>query len=300
MRLGQLARKLDIETSEIIKYLGEKNIQVDNHLNTKLEDDTVTLVLNAFTPKEESKPVVKNIEQVPQETVIEEPTTIVEEVVVEKEDITPDPVEATEEVNTAETPTEKEAFTVSELRIKQETEEKENEERQIVELSREDKVPEDLNVAVIRAPKVELQGIKVLGKIELPEKVKKESKQTSTEAVDNSENKLPSDKTESTSTAKDGKHPNKKKLKTKTIIIPDSDIKKEEEGPQKPKKAKEIKAEKKAKEKAVKKKKSTHRQEELSERQKIREKRKKQREKQKETPKKKQKSWLKQLWDAIK
>lgn len=300
MRLGQLARKLDIETSEIIKYLEKKNITVENHLNTKLEDETVTLVMDAFTPEEEPEPIVEEIvEQKIQETSIETPNRVVEEVPEVKEDITPAPVEAIEEVEPL-TIKEKEAITVSELREKEANEaEKENEEQKIIELSREDKVPENIDVAVIRAPKVELQGIKVLGKIELPEKTKKEIKANSNESSEGDSTSTTDEPKESVNMPNDGKHPNKKKLKTKKIIIPDSDIKKEEEL-EKPKKAKEIKAEKRAKEKAVKKKNTAKRQEVTTERQKIREKRKKQREKQKEAPKKKQKSWLRQLWDAIK
>lgn len=299
MRLGQLARKLDLETSDIIKYLKKENIEVENHLNTKLEDETVAMVLKAFTPIEKPKPViVKKEEKTP------EPTIIVEEVVLETEveEITPEPVQL-EEIKPVEVSRENEALTVAELREKEaaEIENQQPETREIIELSREDKVPENSDVAVIRAPKIELQGIKVLGKIELPEKPQKEVKENlSNDLTENNTDSSPTETTENETVVKGGKHPNKKKIKTKAIIVPDSEIRKEEEAPLKPKKAKEIKAEKKAKEKGVKKKKPAHKQEEVSERQKVREKRKKQREKQKDAPKKSQKSWLRQLWDAIK
>ena len=301
MRLGQLARKLDLETSEIIKFLKKKDVEVENHLNTKLEDETVKMVLDAFTPEEEPEPIVEQIvEPEPKELITEEPTTVIEEkIVVEQEDITPEPIEVAEEVKPVEIVKDKEVITVSELREKEAAEAENNEERKIVELSREDTVPENIDVAIIRAPKVELQGFKVLGKIDLPESHKKESKKDSNELVER-DNTTINEASDNTPLSKDGKHPNKKKLKTKAIIIPDSEIKKEEEEPQKPKKAKEIKAEKRAKEKGLKKKKSVHKIEEVSERQKIRDKRKKQREKQKDAPKKTQKNWLRQLWDAIK
>ena len=310
MRLGQLARKLDLETGEIIKFLKKKNIEIENHLNTKLEDETVDLVLKAFEPIEEVVEAVsvEPIEEVNNNLLTEN----TEEISVELEDsITPPvekvPAEPIKEVK-EETPKKSiNTLTVSELIQKEGiTDEKPQEiERKVVEFSREDKIPEDIDVAVIRAPKVELQGIKVLGKIELPEKIKKETKTTTTleeqevEVTDTISDNT-NENTTPPPTFKEGKHPNKKKLKTKKIIIPDSEVKKEDEPLPKSKKAKEIKAEKKAKEKGNKKRVAAQKQEETSERQKVREKRKKQREKQKEAPKKKRKSWLRQLWDAIK
>ena len=58
MRLGQLARQLEIKTNKIVSFLEEKkNITIKSHPNSKIEDDLIEVVTNHFKPitKEESK-----------------------------------------------------------------------------------------------------------------------------------------------------------------------------------------------------------------------------------------------------
>ena len=51
MRLGQLARKLDLRPAEIIEFLATKNIHQEDDVNAKLADDYVALVFQQFAPE---------------------------------------------------------------------------------------------------------------------------------------------------------------------------------------------------------------------------------------------------------
>jgi hypothetical protein len=53
MRLGQLARKLDLRPAEIIQFLATKNIHQEDDVNAKLADDYVALVFEQFAPERE-------------------------------------------------------------------------------------------------------------------------------------------------------------------------------------------------------------------------------------------------------
>src|SRR5688572_17940049 len=50
MRLGQLARKLEVKPSDIVSYLATKNIRIEENTNTKLDTEVVTQVLSHFAP----------------------------------------------------------------------------------------------------------------------------------------------------------------------------------------------------------------------------------------------------------
>ncbi len=111
MRLGQLARQLAINPDELVNYLANREIALESHPNTRLEDKHVELILQHFAPgNDELRQQVQ--EQLPDSA---------------------EPLEAA--------PT-------------------------------EDAAPPEL----IKAPKVELPGLRVVGKIELPEKKKPEPK----------------------------------------------------------------------------------------------------------------------------
>jgi hypothetical protein len=121
MRLGQLARKLSIRQSEIVDFLLQQNIQIEDGSNTRLEDTHVVLIMKQYAPAREEE--------------------VIAELASEKQ--TEEPIKAMKE-----------------------------EEKPMPALpeSNEEK-PE-----VIRVPKIELSGLKVVGKIELPEPKKKEEK----------------------------------------------------------------------------------------------------------------------------
>ncbi|MBL7858623.1 MAG: hypothetical protein JNM57_13115 [Cyclobacteriaceae bacterium] len=136
MRLGQLARKISIRQAEIVQFLASHNIQIEDGSNTRVENDHVTLVVKHYAP---SLLITEPVAESVQETY---PQANIENTVAEEDQ--PETVDADDNTNTRES---NEAEEVSSIEI-----------------------PE-----VIKAPKVELPGLKVIGKIELPEPKKKEA-----------------------------------------------------------------------------------------------------------------------------
>jgi hypothetical protein len=128
MRLGQLARKLSLRPAQIIEFLAQQNIQIEDNSNTRMEDSHVVLVVQRFAP-ESLVEIVEEFEEA-------------------------DEVEAIEE---AAPPENSQPF------VDEPVPQVESEETKLVE-----------EVEVIRVPKIELTGLKVLGRIELPEPKKKE------------------------------------------------------------------------------------------------------------------------------
>ena len=53
MRLGQLARKLELRPAEIIEFLATKNILIEDDANSKVDENYVTLVFQQFAPDRE-------------------------------------------------------------------------------------------------------------------------------------------------------------------------------------------------------------------------------------------------------
>ncbi|NBP70370.1 MAG: hypothetical protein EBU52_16715 [Cytophagia bacterium] len=136
MRLAQLARKVSVKSTAIVDFLAAQAVVIEDNPNTKIEEEHVRLVLTHFAP------ALLEAEITALATAQEEASTIAEaeppqEVV--QEDV---PV-MTSENSVVEVPAA--PITVTE------------------------ELPD-----IIRAPKIELGGLKVLGKIELPEKKKKE------------------------------------------------------------------------------------------------------------------------------
>ncbi len=142
MRLAQLARKLAIRPTEIVEFLTERNIQIDNESNTRLEDDHVALIMQKFAPARAAEVAAELVREKEREVEI---LTLAEPAII-KEVTTP-------------------------------------EETNLVKLvPAESEVMAD-TIEVIKAPKVELSGLKVLGKIELPEPKKKEPQPQAEEVV---------------------------------------------------------------------------------------------------------------------
>ncbi len=134
MRLAQLARKLAIRPTEIVEFLGERNIQIDNESNTRLEDDHVALIMQKFAPARAAEVAAELVREKEREVEIVTPTE-------------------TSIINEVATP----------------------EETNIIEPVSSQNEPESEKIEVIKAPKVELSGLKVLGRIDLPEPKKKET-----------------------------------------------------------------------------------------------------------------------------
>lgn len=144
MRLGQLSRKLDVDSSTIVKVLHEHFREVNNHPNVKVLDEEVEFLTQKFAPV----PAAKTLEP--------EEDNVVNEVV--------EP--AKEVVEELEAPKEEKPAFVESLRPK------------VINLESEfDRQKQELET--FKAEKPELEGLKVLGKIELPEpkpKAPKEAK----------------------------------------------------------------------------------------------------------------------------
>jgi hypothetical protein len=143
MRLAQLARKLAIRPTEIVEFLTERNIQIDNESNTRLEDEHVALIMQEFAPARAAEVAAE---------LVREKESEIEIIVPMDTPITNASPSKPEETNFVEPSA------------------VENE-----------SLPE--KIEVIKAPKVELSGLKVLGKIELPEPKKKEAQPQAEEVV---------------------------------------------------------------------------------------------------------------------
>jgi hypothetical protein len=166
MRLGQLARKYDVSTQEIIAYLKKIDATVTSfHPNAKLDEKLEQMVMdhfdvlldpdapNAVVMEEETLPVEP--EKIAQETNAEEIVDPVTHPVVEEAlpDLIP-PV------------------------ISEKSKEEIIETDRLLELVESEDSDVDLSkITLIKAPKKKLDGLKVLGKIELPEVKKPEPKE---------------------------------------------------------------------------------------------------------------------------
>ncbi len=149
MRLGQLARKIGVSTTEIINFLASKDIVIGEDSNAKIEDSHTRWIIQKYAPE-----------------LLEIPAIIPEEkselIAVE----VPTPIEMVESIET-QSIVDKQSITEIES------------------------LPE-----VIKAPKIELSGLKVLGKIEIPEKKKKENslEEITIENTEDFERKTPSNR----------------------------------------------------------------------------------------------------------
>lgn len=91
MRLGQLARQLEIKPDKIVSFLEkEKNITIKSHPNSKVEDDLIEMITTHFKPVieeevvvEESKKEAPKTEKA-EEKIIEEAPTPVEHIETQK------------------------------------------------------------------------------------------------------------------------------------------------------------------------------------------------------------------------
>lgn len=142
MRLGQLARKLEVRPIDLVEFLAKQNIYLEDNANTKIEAEHAALALRHFAPH-------LHLQDVPDaDTQSVETNTLVTTLDAEpvKATVSPEDTVAASE----ETPARPE---------------------------------------VIKAPKVELSGLKVLGKIDLPEPKKKEPEPS----PQNTEGEIPHD-----------------------------------------------------------------------------------------------------------
>lgn len=163
MRLAQLARKLSVTPAEIVRYL-QANGQAIADVNTRLEEEQLRPIISHFAPgrveeilEEDRKPAEPELQEIVQdepeaEVSIEEELTLVQ---------TSDPLPENEPLQPA---------------LQKDFSE------EIVQSAEEAKDPLE-GVDVIKAPKVTLTGLKVLGKIDLPEPKKKEPEVKPTDEI---------------------------------------------------------------------------------------------------------------------
>lgn len=142
MRLGQLSRQLEVSSDQIAKLLNDNFREVSSHPNVKLTDEELDFVQNHFPPPVKAK--------------------------------TPEPAPVLEAPTIEESPLE-----VDEVDVKAEEVEKETPEfveslrPQFISLEEEFLAQTD-GLELYKTEKPVLEGLKVVGKIELPEPVIKE------------------------------------------------------------------------------------------------------------------------------
>ncbi|MEQ8359519.1 MAG: hypothetical protein RH860_08530 [Cytophagales bacterium] len=143
MRLAQLARKISKKPAEIIDFLASQGIKIEASSNAKVADEHASMVLLAF-----AKDLNPDSEQEAESQEVE--TEQMPELLLSAEADKPSPLQDME-IPAEETSTVAEGDTKT------------------MEMAAEKAQP----IEVIKAPKVELAGLKVVGKIDLPEPKKK-------------------------------------------------------------------------------------------------------------------------------
>lgn len=159
MRLGQISRKLNVKPNDIRDFIeSEFNVSIDLDLNFKLEDNQIAALNEKFksiepivtaTEKNESSYTVDNAVQVEKENDEAQIVDEIEPVVVEVETETSGVIQNVERAEDDD-------------RI-------ESEKTNLVDPF--EPLPVNPDAELIKAPKIKLEGLKVVGKIELPEKV---------------------------------------------------------------------------------------------------------------------------------
>jgi hypothetical protein len=143
MRLGQLARKLSLRPSQLVDFLATNNIETQEGSNTRLADEHARMIILQFSPE--------SLEEIMK------------------------PAAEAEASTEASQPEQRETLTQQqEPGIEPDTETKPEE----TTIPDEEIPAGQMENEVIRVQRIELSGLKVLGKIELPEPKKKEPKVT--------------------------------------------------------------------------------------------------------------------------
>lgn len=174
MRLTALARKIHKTPSELIAILADYGIKPENGINSKITDEIANSILADFdVAPTDSDPVDLPEDNTPKTDQISE--------------VADDTMDEASPVKQEENPEESEAEEVTEENVKKNVAEQEQptEEEKEEEKSEGGKLIgtiEDLesdraqSIELIKAKKIKLEGIKVVGKIELPEKKEKSPK----------------------------------------------------------------------------------------------------------------------------
>lgn len=189
MRLAQIARKVSVTPIEIKRFLErEFEISIENDPNFKLEDPHIAAVLNHFEvkqveeesiilPKKEEMEEMEKAEPVPIPALSEEAAEEKEEVQTEHID---EVLELTAEIDIIETEFEVETAQELDEEVQDEQPADHIDSSNSISIDYDSvsedtddsnfkEVPVNRNAETIKAPTVKLDGLKILGKIELPE-----------------------------------------------------------------------------------------------------------------------------------
>ena len=165
MRIGQLARRLALPPSDIMAFLNARGIETEAGVNSRLNQDQMVVVVNHFAPEKAAEIFAPAVSEEPQiqsdlssELVDKKMANDVSEL--KSQDV------KTSELQDIMTSSQEEVTMSEESVI-------ESVDNVIADITPENIIPEQLEV--IRVSKVELQGLKVLGKIELPQPKKKDT-----------------------------------------------------------------------------------------------------------------------------
>jgi hypothetical protein len=153
MRLGQLARKLSVSPAEVTALLASKNIQIEEGINTRLTDEQLTSILHHYG---------KVLSAV---TLAEEPAA--------DERTASMPEEQTDAI--VQEPVQEASSSLPEQVADQVVISDSAEQQPGVDIVEQAHMSADERPTLIKAPKIELSGLRVLGKIELPQPKKKEA-----------------------------------------------------------------------------------------------------------------------------
>ena len=162
MRLAQAARKLSITTDDIVDFLEIRGVSIEKDSNTKLDEEAVELLYKYFEIEEEGKVEIEEIEE--DESVDQEEDSLKELSAAKSLNLESDQVEdkvADEEETAAPAEKDIQATEGKEESIKRSF-------KTVDELLEGDDDHSSTDF-IIKAPKVELKGLNVVGKIDLPE-----------------------------------------------------------------------------------------------------------------------------------
>lgn len=170
MRLGQLARKLNMKPTEIANFLRkEMQISIDLDPNFRVDEDIIAKLEDQLQKTKIAQTVSLELQETP---ILETQNEILEEEI-------PVQIEEKVELDAHSTPAIEQP--IEEIIVPQPSNLKEG--VKVLTLEEVKNYEIDENATVIRAPKVNLSGLKILGKIELPEP----KKNTSTEVESSTE-----------------------------------------------------------------------------------------------------------------
>lgn len=171
MRLGQLARKLEVKPSEIAELLNSKHqLEISVHPNSKIPDEFIEEIKDHFyvEPVVEEiivdEPIVTPSDEITAKPVVEETATV---------QIVPDEiasVDETSEITTDDSDSIETAIVSASTDEIASSEEKEPN-SETSEWEHAEFISEDVKsqAETIKVPKIDLEGFKVVGKIDLPE-----------------------------------------------------------------------------------------------------------------------------------